>query len=81
MSTAELVVGNLYNPTSTRQTSSFQFEIYNINSELIEFLRAGVNFAVGTPADFTTISLTMDNTKNSAVSQMTVKFTIPMPTY
>ncbi len=35
LSTAELVVGNLYNPTSTRQTNSFQFEIYNVNSELI----------------------------------------------
>ena len=38
-------------------------------------------YVVNTPADFSTLSLALDNTKNSAVTQMVVKFTIPMPMY
>ncbi len=32
---ADLLIGNLYNPPSTRLTSSFQFEFINLNNEII----------------------------------------------
>lgn len=54
----------------------------NINGEIVEYLRTGVTYQVGTPADFNTLSIDLDSVKNShSATTMTVKFTIPMAAY
>jgi hypothetical protein len=76
-----LQLQNLYNPPSTKLTTSFKINILNINGQTIEYINSGLTYQATTAAEFYSLSYISNNSKNSANSELVISFSIPMPLY
>lgn len=72
---------NLVNPSSTLQTSSFQIYYKNSNNQIIEYIAAGLPIQMTIAASFGALTITPDNSINSAPTALTVSFNVPSTTY
>ena len=81
LQTSTIFISNLINPTTTTPTSSFQLLIYNSNNQLIEYATSGLSYRVTIAANFYSLSLTPNNTINSALTSLDITFNVASTTY
>jgi hypothetical protein len=81
LSSSSFMISNLINPSSTMPTSSFQVYFYNSNNQMVEYITSGLTIQMTTPAKFSALSLTTNNTVNSALTSLLVTFNVPSLTY
>lgn len=72
---------NLVNPSSTKTTSSFGVYFYNSVNQVIEYVSSGLTYQVTVAANFYSLSLSPNNSVNSAPTTLVVKFNVQGTSY
>ena len=76
-----LVINSLINPSSTSATSSFGVYLLNTLNQIVEYQGTGLTFTSNQAASFYSLSLIPNNTINSALTSLSVKFSITATSY